>query len=71
MKCKEEKTNKVPIWYKANLTIEEAVEYTGIGRDKLYDMTNREDCPFVLWVGSKRLIKRKRLEEFLDKMYSI
>ena len=71
MNGKEEKMNKVPIWHKANLTIEEAMEYTGIGRDKLYDMTSQEDCPFVLWIGSKRLIKRKRLEEFLDKRYSI
>lgn len=71
MNRKDEKTNRVPIWYKVNLTIEEAVEYTSIGRDKLYDMTSQEDCPFVLWIGSKRLIKRKRLEEFLDKRYSI
>lgn len=71
MNRKDEKTNRVPIWYKANLTIEEAAEYTSIGRDKLYDMTSQEDCPFVLWIGSKRLIKRKRLEEFLDKRYSI
>lgn len=71
MNRKDEKTNRVPIWYKANLTIEEAAEYTSIGRGKLYDMTSQEDCPFVLWIGSKRLIKRKRLEEFLDKRYSI
>ena len=71
MNRKDEKTNRVPIWYKSNLTIEEAAEYTSIGRDKLYDMTSQENCPFVLWIGSKRLIKRKRLEEFLDKRYSI
>lgn len=71
MNRKDEKTNRVPIWYKVNLTIEEAAEYTSIGRDKLYDMTSQEDCPFVLWIGSKRLVKRKRLEEFLDKRYSI
>lgn len=71
MNRKDEKANRVPIWYKANLTIEEAAEYTSIGRDKLYDMTNQADCPFVLWIGSKRLIKRKRLEEFLDTRDSI
>ena len=46
-----EENNKkyyVPIWKKSNLTIEEAVAYSGIGRDKLRDMTSREDCPFVL-----------------------
>ena len=40
----------VPIWIKPYLTISEAIIYTGIGRDKLYEMTNKEDCPFVLWV---------------------
>lgn len=38
----------VPIWVKPYLTIEEAAEYTGIGRDKLYEMTSLADCPFVL-----------------------
>ena len=37
----------VPIWVKPYLTIEEAAEYTGIGRDKLYEMTSLADCPFV------------------------
>ena len=44
----------VPIWVKPYLTIEEAAEYTGIGRDKLYEMTSLADCPFVLWVGNQR-----------------
>ena len=49
----------VPIWVKPYLTIEEAAEYTGIGRDKLYEMTSLADCPFVLWVGNRRMIKRR------------
>ena len=62
---------EVPIWEKTLLTIEEAVSYSGIGRDKLRELSNDDRCPFVLWVGSKRLLKRKRLDEFIDKMYSI
>ena len=50
----------VPIWEKANLTIEEAAAYFGIGTNKLRAMTDGENCPFVLWVGSKRLIKRRK-----------
>jgi hypothetical protein len=38
---------------------------------KLRILSDREDCPFVLWVGSKRLLKRKKLDEFLDGAYSI
>ena len=50
---------QVPLWHKMNLSIDEAAAYSGIGRDKLYEMTNKEDCPFVLWIGNRRLIKRE------------
>ena len=50
--------DKVPVWEKANLSLEEAAAYFGIGINKLRDMTNDGNCPFVLWNGSKRLIKR-------------
>ena len=63
--------DKVPVWVKANLSLEEAAAYFGIGINKLRDMTNDGNCPFVLWNGSKRLIKRKALEKFLESSYSI
>lgn len=61
----------VPIWKKSTLTIDEAAAYSGIGRNKLRSLTDKEDCHFVLWIGSKRLIKRKLLDEYIDEMYSI
>ncbi len=63
--------NPVPVWERTTLTVTEAVEYTGIGRDKLREITDREDCDFVLWVGNRKLIKRKKLEEYLEKTYSL
>ena len=48
----------VPIWEKSNLTLEEAAAYSGIGINKLREITNEDKCKFVLWVGNKRLIKR-------------
>lgn len=62
---------EVPIWQKTNLTIDEAAEYTGMGRDKLRAMTSREDCPYVLWIGNRRLIKRRLFDEYIEKTYSI
>lgn len=62
---------KIPLWEKANLTLEEAAAYSGIGINKLRTITDSETCPFVLWVGSKRLIKRKKLDEYIERMYSI
>ena len=46
---------EVPIWHKPYLTIDEATAYTGIGREKLREMTRFADCPFVLWVGKRRM----------------
>lgn len=61
----------VPIWEKANLSMEEASAYFGIGINKLRELTNDSNCPYVLWNGSKRMIKRKALEKFLEAAYSI
>lgn len=63
--------NIVPIWEKSNLTLKEAAAYSGIGVNKLRELSNDERCSFVLWVGGKRLIKRRLLDEFLEKTYSI
>ena len=49
----------------------EHLAYSGIGRDKLYELTNPEDCPFVLWIGNRRMIKRKKFDEYIERQYSI
>ena len=61
----------IPLYRKPFLSVEEAVAYTGIGRDKLYELTNPEDCPFVLWIGNRRMIKRRVFDEYIEKCYSI
>ena len=63
--------NDIPIWRKSNLTIEEAAVYSGIGQNKLRELTEADDCPFVLWIGSKRLIKRKMLDKYMATVFSI
>ena len=71
MEQKKSRKIDIPIWKKSNLTLEEAAEYSGIGINKLKEISNDDRCPFVLWVGSKRLLKRRLLDEYLEKMYSI
>ncbi|WP_290451804.1 excisionase [Faecalibaculum rodentium] len=66
-----EKELDIPIWLKANLTVEEAAAYTGIGMNKLRELSDSDSCDFVLWIGRKRLLKRKKLEEFLENAFSI
>lgn len=62
---------EVPIWHKANLTINEAAAYSNIGLSKLREITESEDCNFVLWVGNKRLIKRVLFDKYLSEIYSV
>lgn len=63
--------NNIPIWEKMNLTIEEAAMYSNIGINKMREITNSPQCPFVLYVGRKRLIKRKEFEKYINKMIEI
>ena len=61
----------VPVWEKALLTLKEASEYFNIGINKLREMTDTENCPYVLFVGTKRLIKRVPFSNYLTEVYSI
>lgn len=61
----------VPIWEKVNLTIKEAAALFGIGEKKVVELTNDDSCPYVLYNGSKRLIKRKKFEKYLESAFSI
>ena len=63
--------NEISIWKKGNLTLEETAAYSGIGINKIRLISDKEDCEFVLWVGTKQLIKRKKLDEYIERMYSI
>lgn len=60
------KDNSVPIWEKMTLTLEEAAAYSNIGINKLREISNHPTCNFVVYVGSKRLIKRKAFERFIE-----
>ena len=53
-------SNRIPVWEKMNLTIEEAAEYSGIGDKKIRELVRNPRCPFVLKNGCKYLIKSKR-----------
>ena len=49
----------VPVWEKMNLTVEEAAAYSNIGINKIDEMAKAPNCSFVLYIGRKKLIKRK------------
>lgn len=58
--------NHVPIHLKMNLTSKEAAEYSNIGIHKIDSMLRTPNCPFVLFVGTKKLVKRKEFEEYIS-----
>jgi excisionase family DNA binding protein len=57
---------RVPIHLKLNLTIKEAAEYSNIGINKIDSMLRTPNCPFVLFVGTKKLVKRREFEEYIQ-----
>lgn len=63
---------KVPIYEKMNLTIEQAAEYSNIGENTLrqYIKENPNE-KFILYVGRKVLIKRKEFNEWNSKTFIV
>ena len=61
----------VPIWEKTLLTITEAAELTNLGQNRIAALCRRANCPFVLYVGRKKLVKRKEFEEYLSNIFEL
>lgn len=49
---------------KIALSVEEAAEYTGIGRNTMRDLVKAKKLP-ILYVGRKHLVRIDTLNEFL------
>lgn len=62
---------QVPIHLKVTLTIAEAAAYSNIGINKLDSMLRSPNCPFVLFIGRKKLVKRVAFEEYINKTLEI
>ena len=62
---------EVPIWEKIMLTKEEAAAYSHIGINKLDELLKKPNCPFVLYVGNKKLVKRREFEKFIAESVEI
>jgi len=61
----------VPISQKLTLTVKEAAEYSNIGINKIESMLRTPNCPFVLYVGVKKLVKRREFEQFISQKITI
>ena len=66
-----EHEKQVPIHLKMTLTTREAAEYSNIGINKIDALLRMPNCPFVLFVGTKKLVKRKAFEEYINEKLAI
>ena len=63
--------HEIPIWQKLLLTKEDAADYSHVGINKLEELLKVPNCPFVLYVGKKKLIKRREFETFITENVEI
>lgn len=61
----------VPINEKLLLTIKEAALYSNIGINRIDAMLREEGCPFVLFVGSRKLVKRREFENYISDRFVV
>ena len=66
MANQEQQAMLLPIDRKMLLSIREAAEYSNIGINKIDELLKQPNCPFVLFVGTKKLVKRKAFEAYLS-----
>lgn len=62
----ENKAPRVQIEHKLALTIPEAAAYSNIGQNTIDKLLRTPNCPFVLLVGTKKLVKRKEFGRFIS-----
>lgn len=63
---------KIPVWEKYTLSIEEAAAYFRIGENKLCNLVaDNRTAKFLLWNGNRPQIKRRLFEEYIDTLEAI
>ena len=71
--CEMEKDFKdnTPFWKKKYLLPKEAAEYFGIGIKKIYDLTNKKDCDFLIYSFGRRYVDRVKMEQYINSIIKI
>ncbi len=64
-------TISVPLNEKIALTVHEAAALTNIGINKIHSLLRTPNCPFALYVGNKKLVKRKEFEAFISRQVAV
>lgn len=56
----------VPIYLKPTLSIREAAEYSGIGINTIESLLRDPRCPFLILIGTKKMVRRTKFDEYLE-----
>lgn len=63
---------KIPFWNKYTLTIQQASEYFNIGEKKIRQIAQENPtADYILYNGTKVLIKRAKFEHYIDEVSSL
>ena len=64
--------DKVPIWEKYTLSIDEAAQYFRIGETRLRQLiAENPRAKFILYNGNRVQIKRRAFENYIDSVLAI
>ena len=66
-----DRIHTVPIHLKMTLTAREAAEYSNIGINKIDSLLKMSNCPFVLYIGTRKLVKRVEFEQYIRGKFAI
>lgn len=67
-----DKGYEIPVWRKYVLSVEEAAAYFHIGENKLRSMiAENKNADYLLWIGTRVLIKRVKFEQYVDRLEAI
>lgn len=60
---------EIPFWAKYTMSIEEASAYFRIGENKIRQMiSENKDADYILWNNTRAQIKRKKFENYIDRI---
>lgn len=63
---------RIPFWNKYTLTIQQASEYFNIGEKKIRQIAQENPtADYILYNGTKVLIKRTKFEHYIDDVSSL
>lgn len=63
-------SGEIPFYHRLCLTLDEAARYMGIGINRMREICDANE-EVNIWNGSKRMIKRKELEDLIHREYSL